>query len=226
MNWAGPIQIDEKLNKNRTVTTLLRSSPESWTASDGALVPDYNLYQEFGFATPTPTGPYKLGVIVEGKFVSHFQGKDSPLNKPAPEADPANPTPEKKEGEKKPTTASQFGGLLEKSPTSARIILISSSDFVDDQTLSFSASDGSTQYLNALQLLENSVDWSLEDRGLLSIRSRSNFNNTLAPVSRTTQAFIEYGNYALALIGLLALFFLWKARQKIRETQYAELLKA
>ena len=44
------------------------------------------------------------------------------------------------------------------------------------------------------------MDWSLEDAGLLSIRSRGNFNRTLPTLEHGTQLFWEYLNYGLALL--------------------------
>jgi len=70
-----------------------------------------------------------------------------------------------------------------------RIIVIASNDFLTDQVIRISASAGGTNYLNTLQLVENAVDWSLEDQGLLAIRSGSHFARTLYPLSQSTQRF-------------------------------------
>jgi ABC-2 type transport system permease protein len=51
---------------------------------------------------------------------------------------------------------------------------------------------GGTRYLNPLQLVANCIDWSLEDRDLLSIRSRSHFARTLMPLSTEARMMWEY----------------------------------
>ena len=63
-----------------------------------------------------------------------------------------------------------------------------------------------TQYLNPVNLVKNAIDWSLEDRGLLSIRGRTHYSRTLFPLNRNAQVFWEYLNYSLAALGL---FIVW-----------------
>ncbi len=55
-----------------------------------------------------------------------------------------------------------------------------------------------TVYANSLQMIANAVDWSLEDRALLAIRSRGHFNRTLPPLEESQRVTLEYSNYALA----------------------------
>jgi hypothetical protein len=50
------------------------------------------------------------------------------------------------------------------------LIVVGSADFLTDEILRFTSSVSRSQYTAPLQLAENMVDWSLEDRGLLSIR--------------------------------------------------------
>ena len=72
-----------------------------------------------------------------------------------------------------------------------------------------------TLYTQPLEFLQNAIDWSLEDRGLLTIRSRAQFARTLVPMDREGQLFWEYLNYGLALLGLVAVWF-W--RRWVRRT--------
>ena len=69
-----------------------------------------------------------------------------------------------------------------------------------------------TIYGNSVQLMANVVDWSLEDRSLLAIRSRGHFNRTLPPLEQAEQAVIESVNYLVALIGI-GFVFLWHRRR-------------
>ena len=71
-----------------------------------------------------------------------------------------------------------------------------------------------TNYLGPVQLIANTVDWSLEDRGLLSIRGRSHFSRPLNPITKNQQLFWEYLNYGLVLLGLAVI---WLLRLRIRK---------
>ena len=55
---------------------------------------------------------------------------------------------------------------IDKSPESARIILFSSNSFVNDRIISIGSSVMRSNYLGPIQLITNSVDWSLEDSGI------------------------------------------------------------
>jgi ABC-2 type transport system permease protein len=151
-----------------------------------------------------------VGAIIEGEFRSFFD-----------EA-PAAPADEQagEDGElEAPGTA-----LIGKSPASARLLLVASNDFASDQVLSGVIAAAGTQYFGPLEFLLNGVDWALEDSTLMSIRSRAHFNRTLPPLSRETQASIEYGNYGLALFLLAMLYLAWRALRGRREARLAEVL--
>jgi len=73
-------------------------------------------------------------------------------------------------------------------------------------------------------LIENVIDWSLEDEGLLGIRSRASFARTLVPMEHNEQLFWEYLNYGLALLGL-GLVWLWRRMlRKRKQTQFETIL--
>ena len=217
--WASPITVDEQKNKKRRVTRLLRSSPGSWTTDDLNIQPDFRRFGEMGFARGESTGSSLIGVMVEGGFTSLFAGRESPLLTAARKA--AEEKKKKKETQKHDTKATEkpkdeppvIGRVIEHSPDSARIILISSPTFASDTTLSLISSTLGTEYLNPVTLLNNGVDWSLEDRDLLAIRGRSHFARTLPPMSHERRLFWEYLNYGLAAAGLL---LLWLVRARIR----------
>ena len=104
--------------------------------------------------------------------------------------------------------------MIDRSPESARIILFASNSFLTDEMLDLAASGLGTRYLNPVQLVENAIDWSLEDRGLLAIRGRAHFSRTLDPLERESQVFWEYLNYGLALFGLL---LVWVIRRQVNK---------
>jgi ABC-2 type transport system permease protein len=68
------------------------------------------------------------------------------------------------------------------------------------------------------------VDWSLQDSGLLSIRSRSHFNRTLPPMEQETRLFWEYLNYGLALVALILIALVERRLRAARQARYRTLL--
>jgi ABC-2 type transport system permease protein len=91
-----------------------------------------------------------------------------------------------------------ISGVVESSPASARLILIGSSTFLSDTAISLATEATQSRYLKPLELIQNAVDWSLEDRGLLTLRGRGQFNRLLEPVGREGRIFWETLNYVLA----------------------------
>ncbi|NOY14579.1 MAG: ABC transporter permease, partial [Deltaproteobacteria bacterium] len=185
LNWASPIQVDSEKTKGLKQRWLLKSSPRAWTSDSLDLIPRVD---QPG-APQQPPGEQLLGVMLQGRFSSSFTGKGSPLlaeNKSAAQ-----------QPKDKPEQPPQLAEVIDKSPESARLILLSSADFLSDQTLQLASSTSGQQDLGALQLVENTIDWSLEDAGLLSIRSRGHYARTLIPLDRDSQKFYEYLNYLL-----------------------------
>ena len=116
------------------------------------------------------------------------------------------------------------GSVIERSPESARLVVLASNDFLTDQILRTISSMSGSQYLGPLELIANIIDWSLEDSGLLSIRSNAHFNRTLPPLDKDEQLFWEYLNYGLA-IGALLLVAAWQRRRRtLRNTRYLQQL--
>jgi len=212
LNWPSPIELDKDNLGDRKVTELFRSTDKSWLSTSTKVLPNFSVHGEYGFAEGNDKSSHLLAVLAEGTFESFFKDKENPLfEKKEEEEKPENP--EKPEGEKK-EEKSIISGIIEKSPESARLILFATNEFLADMTLRISASSGSSRYLNSLQLAENAIDWSLEDRGLLSIRSREHFSRTLETTDRGTQIFWEYFNYALALLGLFIVYLVYRWTRK------------
>jgi ABC-2 type transport system permease protein len=151
----------------------------------------------------TPTSEpqqFQLGVALEGKFNSWFTQRPLP-----PLANDAT---------------SELRTMLERSAESARLIVFASNDFMDDQMLNAVVAAAGTQYLGPLELLMNTLEWSLQDQSLLQIRSRAHFNRTLPPMSRQAQQFLEYLNYGLAILWLLLLAGIHGLRTRLRKRHY------
>jgi len=212
LNWASPITVDAAKNAAREVEVLLKSSPESWTATGYNIQPDFTLYPETGFAQVSATQSYTLAVSARGVFESFFKGKPSPLEpeatvEEAPEAETdATPTP---------TATPQVNvGTIEVSPSTARMVVIGSMEFVDDVVLQLSYTLSGDRYLNNLKLVQNAVAWSVEDLDLLEIRSRGSASRVLVSMTENAQSFWEVVNYGLALISVIAIGIVSSVRRR------------
>ena len=230
VNWSSPISLNEEKSKERRVIRLLTSSKEAWTSDSLDIQPDFRAYGSLGFPAGEDRGRQLLAVAVEGRFDSYFKGKPSPLaetEEPAKaggesteeaksEGAESDEPKEAKVGEENKEDAKAKAPVItrvvDRSPESARIILFASNSFVTDGAVELASSGLGTRYLNPVQLVENAVDWSLEDRGLLGIRGRAHFSRTLRPLDRQSQVFWEYLNYGLALLGLV---LVWLIRRRV-----------
>jgi len=197
--WASPIKVSNNEQNPREITEILHSSDGAWLSSSMDVIPKLTSQGMSSFYPEGETGRQLLGVISQGKFNSYFTDKDSPLiNKEKNEAD-TEKTEDKKTTD---STSVEISSIIERSSDAARIILISSNDFLRDQILQLAASTQRSEYINTLQMTVNAIDWSLDDSGLLEIRSRGHFNRTLPPMELDEQMFWEYLNYGLAVLAL------------------------
>jgi ABC-2 type transport system permease protein len=227
LNWASPISVDKTVNQDRKVTPLLTSSSRSWLSGDLNMVPDYRAWPATGFKPSEQRAAQLLAVAVEGRFDSYFKGKDSPLvqqpdNKAGADKDGADKDGAKAGDKQTPVSIT---GVIDRSPESARIILVASDTFADDAVLNLASQGLGTLYSQPVAFLQNAIDWSLADRGLLSIRSRAQFARTLVPMERGDQLFWEYLNYGLALLGLFAVW-LWRRRVRRRDRAHYQSILA
>jgi ABC-2 type transport system permease protein len=211
LNWASPITIDEEKNADRQVTTLLQSSPASWTQADTSIQPDFDLYPDLGFPMGGEQKSHALAVSIQGVFESYFKDKPSPFAEGKGET-------ETEEG----TAQEPIPGTIEASPETARLVVIGSAEFVDDIVFEISSRLMMDRYLNSLKLMQNTVAWSTEDLDLLDIRSRGTYARVLDPMTESEQSFWEGANYVVALVALIVIGILWNARR--RNEQPMELL--
>ena len=200
--WAVPISIDEERNAGRQVTALISSSDASWTSPSSDVLPRMDDSGMSSWAAPGATRSELLATVISGRFDSFFAGQSSPLQESAVD------------GEDRITS------VIERSPESARLLVIASNDFLRDDILTTISSLTGGQYLGPLELIANAIDWSLEDGGLLGIRSNAHFNRTLPPLERQTQSFWEYLNYAAALLALIILALLQNRSRRARQARY------
>lgn len=202
LNWVSPVRLDEAKNSGRDTVTLLHSSPQSWLSDALNIQPDPTLYPEFGFPPGDERASQPLAVSVIGAFDSFFSGKE------APQATAADGTP---------AASAPAGGTIDRSPATARLVVIGSGDFVNDTVFSISSQLSMDRYLNSIQLVQNAVDWSVEDLALLDIRSRGSYARVLVPLSENEQSFWEFANYGFALLALIAIGAWWTTRRRAEQ---------
>jgi len=224
----------------------IESSPGAWTSDSTEIQPDFEAHGALGFARGDDTGRKVLAVAVEGRFASAFSGQRSPLL-PRPDEDgqgAADAGDTEQAGDTgEPGEAATAGAdegdpaggdgaetpvisaVVDRSPASARLVLIGSSSFLTDTAISLASEATQSRYLKPLELVQNTLDWSLEDRGLLELRGRGQFSRLLDPVGREGRMFWEYLNYVLALGGLALVYLLHRVLRKRRERAYAAMLE-
>ncbi|MFK7830082.1 MAG: Gldg family protein [Congregibacter sp.] len=210
VGWASPMRISA--SDKVAVTTLLSSSEDAWTSTETDMMPSVDAGGNTRFnGDGKARQRHSIAVVMEGEFSSFFN---------------AAPPPEAADSDNGAISSDPgFGSaLISKSPSSARLLVVASNDFASDQILSGVIAASGTQYFGPLEFLMNAVDWALEDSSLTSIRSRAHFNRTLPPLAQDTQAKIEYGNYAAALLGLLGLYGTWSLQRRRRRAKLAEVL--
>jgi ABC-2 type transport system permease protein len=183
--WASPIELDAGKLGDRRAAKLLVSSDRSWTSDSTEVVPDWRAHPGAGFAAPPERGAKVLAVAVEGPFESGFKGKTAP-----PEVAAAGV----------PAT------VIEKSPPTARLVVLASNAFASDAAIDLASQGMQSLYVKPVELVQNVVDWSLEDPALLALRGRSRFAATLVPLSDAARRGWESATYALVLAALGGVF--------------------
>ena len=183
MNWASAVTIKEADASSREATVLLQSSENSWVADNIGIVPDYERFPEAGFPINEPRGAQVLGVAVQGTFTSFFKDKESPLIESADE----NKSSGSEQASAQTNAVAENKGpiitsVIERSPATARLVLIGSNTFASDMGMTLTSEGMGTMYTKQLEFMQNMIDWSLEDAGLLSIRGRTQFSRTLRPM--------------------------------------------
>ena len=223
LTYASPLELSEDLGENLEATVLLESSSESWLRTSTELQPQFELYPGLGFPIEGDQQSYPLAVVMHGQFESFFKDKHSPL---AETEEPSEEAAAEDFNLEEPEETSLDLGTIEKSLDSARLVVVGSSEFINDIVLRLASQLGQDRSLNNLQFLQNTVDWSVEDADLLSIRSRGVHTRVLKPLKKEAwslgpytfneQQIWEFGNYALAVLALIVIATFWKA-SKLRQ---------
>lgn len=225
MNWVSPLTIDTK-DQSHKVVKLLESSPNSWTFTGTNVQPDFQRFPDSGFAPGDSMSAKTLAVSSQGVFTSYFADHPDPRAAKAKEKEQqpdedgiieeAMDAGVDKDGKAKQVEKAKLpdAPVIKKSPESARLVVVGSTEFVNDTVFGISQSMSQDRFLNSLSFLQNLVDWSVEDEDLLLIRSRGSYARLLAPLSRQQQTFWEWLNYGVAIVALLIVSLYGGLRQR------------
>ena len=220
--WSSPVNIDATKNQNRNVVSLVSSSEQTWLSDNRQLTPQDTQSLQSAFIPGTIVGSKIVAAAVTGRFDSYFADKPSPLLQKEDTAkvneESASESPEQTEPQ------NDFSGIVNRSADSARLVVIGSNTFAEDQVTQILSSITGNQYLSSFEFLTNITEWSLEDSSLLSIRSRAHFNRTLPPMKDDQRQFWETINYVLALLGVVLIFAFRTWQQKSKAVRYRQLL--
>ena len=191
LHWASPVIFAAKSDGEVQHDVLVSSSSGAWLQVNTNVTPDYRLFPDDGFGRPdnvadADRGPHPVVIAATGTFNSHFVPKD-----------PSGQLGARPQGDAKPDSAGAER-ILEASPPDARLVVIGSSGFVSDELLQLGNRD---EFVSNLQLVENLIDWAIEDVDLLSIRARGTHMRRLE-LDDDGESKWEFINYALIAIGL------------------------
>ena len=189
--WASPLRVSAP--DGVEAQTLLSSSTESWLNTTGSIEPDLRLYPETGFAPGPELESQVLAVSLSGSFPSHFTGRPSPLFTA--------------DGEQPPDSSAEpdsTGRTIKRSLPDARLIVLGSAEIASDLLLQLANQPGGEVHRGDLQLVQNLVDWSVEDTDLLTIRSTGAFARTLRPMTEAEARTWEIASYGVTLALLVA----------------------
>ncbi|MEJ2563513.1 MAG: Gldg family protein [Anaerolineales bacterium] len=206
VHWTSPITVAEEVNAERDVHVLLQSSRRSWLKYDTIIQPNFDFYPDNGFGVGEDQQSYPLAVSVAGVFDSYF--KDQPV--------PITQDTGTEEGEPQGVVT-----RIDTSAESARLVVVGSSEFLDDAVLGLSSDMSGERYRNNLQFVQNAVDWSVEDLDLLDIRARGMQVRVLEPMVEGEQSLWEGLNYGIALIALLGIGVVWNHRRTHEEPMFS-----
>jgi ABC-2 type transport system permease protein len=210
MNWVSPVQLNNDENQDRETTVLLNSSNNAWTSTSTNIQPDFELYPETGFAVGETKSSYPLAVSIQGSFDSYFRDKPIPTITSEDGTETTNP------------------GLatINQSSSESRLVIFGSSGFIDDLPLQLSSQLTQDYVVNNLRLIQNAVDWSVEDTDLLSIRSRGSATRVLIPLDAKQQTFWEISIYIIEAVLLFGLYGYWQIRNRKNKSRNILLMDA
>jgi ABC-2 type transport system permease protein len=194
MPWSSPLSPVSETLEGRELTWLVRSGPDARLRTDGGIEP-VNVGGDLGWNATGEPAQETLALAITGKFPSAFADRSSPLA-----ADQSGPD--------------TSGRTLTKSVADGRLVVIGSDELVSDLLFTLVQQLQSEQHAGNPQLIQNLVDWTVEDTGLLSIRTAGAFARTLVPLEEAEASSIEIRTWILVLLPVaLVVSFPWFSRR-------------
>ncbi|MBX2801932.1 MAG: Gldg family protein [Myxococcales bacterium] len=175
--WSSPVNTPDEL-EDRQIDWLARSTGEAWLKPGGGIEQDR---VEGGipiWSEGTDRASEVLAVAVTGRFPSNF-------------ADKPNPVAEDGEDAPDPLKASVADG---------RLVVLGSSELGSDIMLQLASQASAESHAGSVQLLQNLIDWSVEDTDLLTIRTAGAFARTLVPISDDEATWVERRTWVIVLL--------------------------
>jgi ABC-2 type transport system permease protein len=123
-----------------------------------------------------------------------------------------------------PESGLVVSSVIQSSSDSARLVVIGSNSFAEDSALGLTSQSMGVEYTTPLEFMQNVVDWSLDDAGLLAIRGRSQLARTLEPMSEEEMRTMEFANYAFAIGGLGLVWLIRRICRRQRGAYYKKIL--
>lgn len=179
MPWSSPLGVPETL-EGREVTWLVHSEPDSTVRADGRIEPEIGDNGPDWKSTGEPK-QFTLAVAITGKFPSAFADQPNPNVTNAGEG------------------ADTSGRTLKASVADGRLVVLGSSELSSDLLAALSNSIQSEQHKGNNQLVQNTLDWAVEETDLLSIRTAGAFARTLVPMEDSDAATAEYATWLFVL---------------------------
>ena len=224
MSWVSPIDVDEPRSDSRDVQRLMWSSDKSWRDDSPDVMPKISGDIVEPYRSQGEEGRQLLGVLVSGRFDSFFD--ESPLLLVDDALEPEEPA-DASSGESEDEVETGPGvvsSVIKRSPESARLLVLGSGSFVSDQIIQLVGVANGQLYTKPLDLVQNLVDWAVEDEVLQTIRGRNQYASTLPPLGDLSQRLFEYGNYVLALLMVFVVFLVHGYNGGKRRSRYQAIL--
>ena len=206
-----------------TFTWLVRSSSKSKLQTKGYEIDPYKNYEVDSFNQ----GPYVVAATVTGKLTSYFADHPLPQSTVQKKKKKSGKAAEGKSKKNKVDNddakkkddippLQKLQQALVKSTDKGRLIVVGCSDFMKND------------YLDGLMasFFFNSVDWLLQDEGLISIRSRGMGNRPLKELPPVMQQALVYADILLIpLLLILVGLIRWRWRRRWIKKRVARLLE-
>jgi gliding-associated putative ABC transporter substrate-binding component GldG len=203
-------------------TWLVRSSSKSKLQTKSFDIDPYKNYGVDSFNQ----GPYVVAATVTGKFSSYFaehplpqalvKDEEKQLGKEGEDKTKVQTDEVESENKNNIPPLQELQQSLVKATDKGRLIVVGCSDFMKND------------YLDGLMasFFFNSVDWLLQDEGLISIRSRGMGNRPLKEIAPGMQQAMVYADIILVpLLLILAGLIYWRWRRRRIKKRVARLLE-